>query len=161
MSVTDTLSKWQMTPENIEFAGYLSRWKLAGCLIFWICGVASVVFSTVDDHAYYRWMFQPWAFPLRVLLVIGGVWLILVTLRLLIMALANTPVIQVSDGNITLWRWKAVTFPISSITEIKAISNGIYNIRIDGKKYAIARLFFRCPNLLDANMEKLINVIHF
>lgn len=161
MSVKETLVKWPMISKNIEFTGYLSRCKLSGALIFTLCCFLLFVFDSVDNHTYFRWLYLPWAFPFRLLLIIGGLGLILLIFRLLIMAFANMPVIQVSNGNVTLRRWKVVTFPISSIAEIEANSNGIYNISVDGKKYAIARLFFRCPNLLDANMEKLINVIHF
>jgi hypothetical protein len=146
--------------ENIEFVGHLSRWKLSGVLILWLCVCAIIFFSKAEDHTYYKWMFLPGMFPVRVLLAVGMLWLTVMIFWLLIMAFTNTPIIQVSKGNISLWRWKAVIYPISNITEISAISNNSYHIQVDGKKYIIPCAFFRRPDLLDVNMEKLINLVH-
>jgi hypothetical protein len=121
------------------------------------CGIAScsVAFGDISQHTYFRWMFSPLALPIRILLIMGLIFFLLVSLNLALMAFLRKPIIDVHDGVVTMYFPKFRRFPISDVEEIGTLSNGDYFIRVKGRKYGVSPMLCQNGKTLRLNMEAL------
>ncbi|WP_349322969.1 hypothetical protein [Asticcacaulis sp. MM231] len=141
--------------DEIEFVGEISLAKTSAALILIGLCLENLLNSTVRDHTYYRWLFEPWATPLRIILgMIAVVGIILIARRALQSAL-RIPAVEVKQGIVKINYDKKGVFQISDIDEMGIFSNGNYFFLVNGKKYGISLSFCSDSKLLRQNLELL------
>ncbi|WP_155847316.1 hypothetical protein [Asticcacaulis sp. AC402] len=145
--------------EMIAFEGRLSVMKAAGTVLFMMFCFYSVAFSNADNHQYYKWLFQPWAQPVRWLLGIAAAWLTVTTTILLVKSLSGSPLIKVEDGWVEVNGLKKGKFPVSEIDTI-SIRSSRYTIKVGRKRYHLPLVFCRDRGWLMERMGELAVIVN-